>query len=268
MQNKGHYHVYESRIFSKRSTWCKQTLTPNRRALTKSRHELIPRHNPQMLITRIVRKLYPRDPKHICNKLWCDRNARTSNVSEEKRYRTINPMHVGVKLLDKYERTGDWDITKWLPSPIVNDRGKVSVGKVRPEWMPRIEKFSENALKASSSWNRTWEGEGLEDEKAPEQRGFRAGVDLRLGAIDTTNVNRKRGRERKDNQKSPKQHQIYQVYWKESTYAWEMHEHVTCKTNCIMGSAQSKPVSTQTDSTHLNPWQYYYNANVMQCMRF
>ena len=39
---------------------------------------------------------------------------------------------------------------------------------------------------------------------APERRGFWDGVDLRLGAIDTTNVNEKRGRER-DNQKSPKQ---------------------------------------------------------------
>ena len=51
------------------------------------------------------------------------------------------------------------------------------------------------------------EGEGSEDKEAPERRGFRAGVDLRLGAIDTINVNRKRGRERKDNQKSPKQQQ-------------------------------------------------------------
>ena len=73
--------------------------------------------------------------------------------------------------------------------------------------MPRLEKFSENALKASSLWNRMLEGEGSEDEEAPERRGFRAGVDLRLGAIDITNVNRKRGRERKDNQKSPKQQQ-------------------------------------------------------------
>ena len=73
--------------------------------------------------------------------------------------------------------------------------------------MPRLEKFSKNALKESSSRNRTLEGEGSEDEEAPERRGFRAGVDLRLGAIDTTNVNRKRGRKRKDNQKSPKQHQ-------------------------------------------------------------
>ena len=55
--------------------------------------------------------------------------------------------------------------------------------------MPRLEKFSENALKASSSRNRTLKGEGSEDEEAPERRGFQAGVDLHLGAIDTTNVN-------------------------------------------------------------------------------
>ena len=55
--------------------------------------------------------------------------------------------------------------------------------------MPRLEMFSENALKASSSQNRTVEGEGLVDEEAPERREFRAGVDLRLGVIDTTNVN-------------------------------------------------------------------------------
>ena len=74
--------------------------------------------------------------------------------------------------------------------------------------MPHLEKFSENALKASSSRNRTLKGEepedeDEEDEEASERREFQAGVDLRLGAIDTTNVNRKR----KDKQKSPKQHQ-------------------------------------------------------------
>ena len=78
--------------------------------------------------------------------------------------------------------------------------------------MPRLEKFSENALKASLSRNRTLKGEGSEDEEAPERRGFRAGVDLRLGAIETTNINTKRGRKRKDNQKSPKQHHQYQIY--------------------------------------------------------
>ena len=55
--------------------------------------------------------------------------------------------------------------------------------------MPHLEKFSENALKASSSRNRTIEEEGSVDEEAPERRGFWVGMDLRLGAIDTTNVN-------------------------------------------------------------------------------
>ena len=84
-----------------------------------------------MLTTRIVRKLYPRDPKHICNKLQCDRNAHSSNASEEERYWTINPVRVGVKLLDKHERTGNQDVTQLFPSPTVNDRGKVDVDKVR-----------------------------------------------------------------------------------------------------------------------------------------
>ena len=55
--------------------------------------------------------------------------------------------------------------------------------------MPRLEKFSENALQASSSRSWTVEEEGLVDEEAPEQRRFWAGVGLRLDAIDTTNVN-------------------------------------------------------------------------------
>ena len=86
MQNKSHHHVHEFRTFSKRSTWCKLTLTLNRRALTESKHELIPGHSSQTLITRIVRKLYPRDPKHIHNQLQCDRNTHTLNASEEERY--------------------------------------------------------------------------------------------------------------------------------------------------------------------------------------
>ena len=78
--------------------------------------------------------------------------------------------------------------------------------------MPRLEKFSENALKALSSRNRMIEGEGSVDEEAPEQRGFRVGVDLRLGAIDTTNVNRFRGRKREEQSEKSQAIQIYQIY--------------------------------------------------------
>ena len=75
----------------------------------------------------------------------------------------------------------------------------------RSEWMPHLEKFSKNALWASSSWNQREIRAKSEDEEASERRGFRAGVDLRLGAIDTTNVNRKRGREKETIRKAPKQ---------------------------------------------------------------
>ena len=86
VQKKSHHHVYEFRIFSKGLTWCKLMITPIKRALAESRDHLVFGHSPQTLTTRIVRKLYPRDPKHIRNQLQCDRNARTLNVSEEKRY--------------------------------------------------------------------------------------------------------------------------------------------------------------------------------------
>ena len=80
-------------------------------ALTKSGLELILGYSPQTLITGVVRELYLRNSKHISNKLQCDGNVHTSNVSEEKRYRMINPVHVGVKLLDKHEKIGDRVIT-------------------------------------------------------------------------------------------------------------------------------------------------------------
>ena len=67
--------------------------------------------------------------------------------------------------------------------------------------MPRLEKFSENALWASLSRNRREIGVESEDEEAPEQIGFRFGEDLHLGVIDTTNVSRKRGGENRQSEK-------------------------------------------------------------------
>ena len=67
MEYKSHHHVYESRTFSKRPTWYKLTITPIKRVLAESSHELILGNNPQTLTTKIVRRLYPRDMKHIRN---------------------------------------------------------------------------------------------------------------------------------------------------------------------------------------------------------
>ena len=42
----------------------------------------------------------------------------------------VNPMHVGVELLNQHERTSDGLVTKRLPFPTVNDSGKVGVSKI------------------------------------------------------------------------------------------------------------------------------------------
>ena len=52
------------------------------------------------------------------------------------------------------------------------------------------------------------------DEEALERRGFRTRVDLRLGVIDTTNVNRFRGRRREEQSEKSQAIQIYQIYEK------------------------------------------------------
>ena len=79
---------------------------------------------------RIVEKLYTRNLKHIRNKLRCDRNRNTSDTSNKLRYETVNPMQVGVELLNQHERTSDGLVTKRLPFPTVNDSGKVDVSKM------------------------------------------------------------------------------------------------------------------------------------------
>ena len=79
---------------------------------------------------RIVGKLYPRNLKHIRNKLQCDKNRNTLDTSNKLRYGTVNPMHVGVKLLNQHERTSDGLVTKRLSFSTVNDSGKVDVSKM------------------------------------------------------------------------------------------------------------------------------------------
>ena len=65
-------------------------------------------------------------------------------------------------------------------------------------------------------------------------------MDLHLGAIDTTNVNKIERGKKEIIRKAPKQFKYNKYFEKKRTYAWEMHEHVTCKRNCIMGSAHNQ----------------------------
>ena len=92
------------------------------------------------------------------------------------------------------------DVIKRLPTPTVDDSGKVSIGKIRKDdlvfWMnPISRKFSEKSWQAFSSRNQTEEGVGLEEDAALEQRGFRDGIDLCLGVMRRL-TKRKRERER------------------------------------------------------------------------
>ena len=160
---KGHHHVQKLRAFCKAQAISELALTPLRRTLTESGHELILGHSPQTLTGMIVGKLYPRNPKHICNKLQSDRNRNTSDTSNEIRYGAVNPMHVGVELLNQHERTNDELVTKRLPFSTVNDSGKVGVNKMTQNdsafrMKASQEKFSVNALWASSL--RKWRERG------------------------------------------------------------------------------------------------------------
>ena len=55
----------------------------------------------------------------------------TSNVSDEMMYRIIKSVHIRVKLLYDNEGTNDRDITKGLPTPTIEDSGKVSIRKIQ-----------------------------------------------------------------------------------------------------------------------------------------
>ena len=87
------------------------------------------------------------------------------------------------------------------------------------------------------------------EEDALEQRGFwdGVGVVLRLGAMcRLSERERERERERE-------KHQSIDIPKREKRMV-RMHDHITCTKNIIMGSAQSKPTSTQDsnmEDTHL-----------------
>ena len=82
-----------------------------------------------MLTVEVVSKLYPWYVQHLRYKIQSDYNAHTSNASDKLQYRIIKFVHIGVKLLYDHETTSDWDATQWLPTPTVDNGGKVSIKK-------------------------------------------------------------------------------------------------------------------------------------------
>ena len=81
----------------------------------------------------------------------------------------------------------------------------------RSEWTPHREKFSEKSFRASSSQNGIWEGVGSEEDNVLERKGFWDGADLRLGAIDTTNVNKRERGKKETIRKDPNSSNIASI---------------------------------------------------------
>ena len=88
------------------------TVTTKKRCLIEERREFVFGHCPQMITTRVVRMRYPRSMQYLGDNLQSNYNARTSNTREEIRYKNVDSVHIGVKLLYDHEGTSDWDVTK------------------------------------------------------------------------------------------------------------------------------------------------------------
>ena len=59
----------------------------------------------------------------------------------------VNPVHVGVELLNQHERTSDRLVRKKLPFLTVNDKGKVCVSKmIQDDSALRMNAFSRKVL--------------------------------------------------------------------------------------------------------------------------
>ena len=160
-------------------------------------------------------------------------------------------MHVGVKILDQQGWTSDRDIIQWLPFPTVDDTGKVSVGEIRQDDLAfRMNTSSRKVLKEvwfgllitepDMGWCRIRRHGCPRTKRVPGRSGFA----FKCHRSRLTQTKEREGE--RDNQKSFKQQKIYQNIVNRKNICMRMHEHVTCKGNCIMGLAQSNPTSTQS----------------------
>ena len=95
------------------------------------RQKLVFGHSPQMLTIGVVRMRYPRDIQYLGYKIRSDYDTCTSKCRGKLRYRGIDTMYIGVKILYKHNRAPQGYLTKRFPSPSLNDSRQRSVGKFR-----------------------------------------------------------------------------------------------------------------------------------------
>ena len=74
---------------------------------------------------------YPRYMQYLGNKIQGNYNMCTSNERSKLRYRGIDAMYIGVKLLYNHDQTPQWTFTERSPTSGLNDGGERSVSKVQ-----------------------------------------------------------------------------------------------------------------------------------------
>ena len=74
---------------------------------------------------------YPRYMQYLGNKIQGNYDMCTSNERSKLRYRGIDAMYIGVKLLYNHDQTPQWTFTERSPTSGLNDGGERSVSKVQ-----------------------------------------------------------------------------------------------------------------------------------------
>ena len=129
-KNKSHHHVKESRTFCKARVCGVLLPTPCGRCLTKMRQKLVSRHSPKTITARVVKICYPRNMQYLGYKIRGNYNMCTSKCHGKPRYRGIDTVFIGVKLLYKHDGTSQGSLIKRFLALSRNDRRERNVGKV------------------------------------------------------------------------------------------------------------------------------------------
>ena len=130
-ESECHHHGMESQAFSKTRAWIVQLTTPYGRSLTKVRDEVVSRHGLETRTAKVVKMRYPRDVQYLEYKIRSNYDTCTSECKNKLRYSGINTVYVGVKLLNKHDRTTHGFLVERFPSLSLNDIRQHSVREIR-----------------------------------------------------------------------------------------------------------------------------------------
>ena len=129
-KSKCHHHVKEPRAFGKAQAWGVLLTTPCGRCLTKTRQKLVSGHSPKTFTTGVVKMRYPQNVQYFRYKIQGNYDMCTSKCSGKLRYRGIDVVYIGVKVLYKHDGTPQGTLKKRFLALSPNDSMERSVSKI------------------------------------------------------------------------------------------------------------------------------------------